>query len=240
MTGTGTMDPAETGGGPCSERGATRMPLIAVAAMLIALLAGPAQAAGFRDSYNRPNGSIGRDYTEYKGDWVVRRRRAAVTHAAPFSYATVRTGLSNNYRIDVDLTLSSTPRRANAGIVTLYENRDNHIFCKTEVTEEHTGGFLSIGHFLPGDTTSLLDYETKVGVHNGETYHMRFSRTGGDLKCAVSGGDLASPSRVTHELTAAERAAFGHATSSGLRSRQTRGEDDGGSRWDNFSVTPLR
>jgi hypothetical protein len=209
-------------------------------ALVVSLLAAPAGAVGFRDAFNRPNGPIGPAYTEYKGRWIVRNEAALVRRAAPFSYATVRTGLSDDYRVDVDITLSPTRYRADAGIVTLYKDRDHHMLCKTEITRQHPGGFLSIGHFLPGDDQTALAYRTKVGVHNGRTYHMRFTRRHRRVACTLSGGDLTSPVIVRHELTAAERAAFGRARQTGLRARVARGEDDGESSWDNFSVTPLR
>jgi hypothetical protein len=211
-----------------------------VIALVVVLVVSPAGAVGFRDAFNRHDGPIGRAYTEYKGRWIVRDRVAVVSHAAPFSYATVRTGLSDDYRVDVDITLSPTRHRADAGIVTLYKDRDHHMLCKTEVTRQHSGGFLSIGHFLPGDDQAALAYRTKVGVHNGRTYHMRFTRRHRRVACTLSGGDLASRVTVHYELTAADRAAFGRAKQTGLRARVARGEDDGGSSWDNFSVTPLR
>jgi hypothetical protein len=201
--------------------------------------AAPAGAIGFRDAFNRPNGPIGSAYAEYKGAWLVRSRQAAVKRAAPFSYATVHTGLWTDYRVDVDITLSQTRLRADAGLVTLYRDRANHLFCKIEVTKEHKGGFLSIGHLLPGDDNGLLSYRPRVGVRNGRTYHMRFIRRDREVACTISGGDLARSFTVRHRLTGPELAAFGTARQSGLRARVTRGEDDGGSRWDDFSVTPL-
>jgi hypothetical protein len=212
--------------------------VIAAAALLLA--ASPAAAVGFRDSFNRPNGPIGPGYTEYKGAWLVRSRQAAVARAAPFSYATVHTGLSMNYRVDVDLALSPTRLRADAGLVTLYKDRANQLFCKVEVTRDHTGGFLTIGHLLPGDNNGLLSYRTNVGVRNGRTYHMRLVRDRRDVACTISGRDLGRSFTVRHRLTAAELDAFGKARRSGLRARITRREDDGGTRWDNFTVTPLR
>jgi hypothetical protein len=215
----------------------------AVAAALVLAVssaAAPAGAVGFRDAFNRPNGPIGSAYSEYKGAWLVRSRQAAVKSAAPFSYATVHTGLWTDYRVDVDIALSPTRLRADAGLVTLYRDRANHLFCKVEATKEHRGGFLSIGHLLPGDDNGLLAYRTKVGVRNGRTYHMRLVRRGRDVACTISGGDLGRSFTVRHRLTGDELDAFGTARQSGLRARVARGEDDGGSRWDNFSVTPLR
>jgi hypothetical protein len=108
-----------------------------------------------------------------------------------------------------------------------------------EVTAEHKGGFMSIGHFLGGVADSLLAYKTKVGVENGGTYRMQITRSGPKVTCTVSGGGLAAPSSVVYKLPRAEARALRPGKSAGLRARWDPDENDGLSSWDNFSVISL-
>src|SRR4051812_38650450 len=125
--------------------------LVPAALAAVLLLAGPAQAATVaRDSFSRSDGPIGtaptgQTWVQANGTFVVRSGRAMVTASGHISEAVVNTGLANKYKVAADITLSSTPLRANAGLTANWVNHSNNLFCKTEVTAEHKGGFLSIG-----------------------------------------------------------------------------------------------
>jgi hypothetical protein len=206
---------------------------------IVVLLAGQALAVPVRDSFDRPDGPIGAAWTEYNGTWVVRNQAAAVTNAGHIAEATRDIGVSNNYKVEADLALSPTPLRANAGLVANYVGHNDQLYCKVEITAEHKGGFMSIGHILGGVANSLLAYQTKVGVQNGGTYHMTFTRSRRRVRCTVSGGGLAASSSVTYTLPRAEARSLRNGTSAGLRARWDPDEDDGLSTWDNFSATAL-
>ena len=204
---------------------------------IVVLLGGQALALPVSDSFNRPDGPIGAAWTEYNGTWVIRNQAAVVTAAGHISEATRSIGASNNYKVEADITLSPTPLRANAGLVANYVNHNNQLYCKVEITAEHRGGFMSIGHILGGVANSLLVYKTKVGVANGGTYHMTFTRSARRVRCTVSGGGLASSSSVTYNLPRSEATALRRGRAAGLRARWDPDENDGLSRWDNFSAT---
>jgi hypothetical protein len=214
-----------------------------VAIGFVMIVAGQAHAAvGASDNFNRSDGPIGtatsgQAWVQANGTWVVKSGAAMVTNAGHISEATVPTGLSDKYKVAADITLSPTPLRANAGLAAQYKDHADGLFCKTEVTAGHKGGFMSIGKILNGAGNSLLAYKTKVGVKNGGTYHMEFSKSGTTLTCTVSGGGLASPSTITYKLTKSENHALRGAMAAGLRARWDVDEDDGLSKWDNFSVT---
>jgi hypothetical protein len=210
-----------------------------VLAMPLLLIAGQAQAVGANDNFNRPDGPIGAAWAQYNGTWVVSSNKAAVTAAGHISEATRRIRIANNYSVSADITLSPTPLRANAGLTTNYVDHNNQLFCKVEVTAEHKGGFLSIGHILGGVANSLLVYKTKVGVTNGGTYHMEVKRSGPKVTCTVSGGGLAAPSKVTYSVPKAEGRVLSKGRRAGLRARWESDENDGGSRWDNFVAVAL-
>jgi hypothetical protein len=223
-----------------------RMKLLVPAALsAVLLLAGPAQAAPVAsDSFSRPDGPIGtaptgQTWVQANGTWAVRSGRAKVTAAGHISEAVVNTGLATNYKVSADITLSPTPLRANAGLTANWLNHSNNLFCKVEVTAQHKGGFLAIGDIINGTGNSLLAYKTKVGVQNGGTYHMDFSRSGSTMTCTVSGGGLASSSTVKYRLTKTQARVLKRGKSDGLRARWESDEDDGGSAWDNFSVSSI-
>jgi hypothetical protein len=210
-----------------------------VLGLSLMMFGGQAQAVGASDNFNRPDGRIGRAWTKYNGTWVIQNQQAAVTAAGHISEATRDIGIVTNYSVSADLTLSPTPLRANAGLTTNYVDHNNQLYCKVEVTAEHKGGFLSIGHILDGAANSLLAYETKVGVQNGGTYHMEVRRTGPKVTCTVSGGGLASPSSASYVVPKPERRVLSKGESAGLRARWDADENDGLSRWDNFVAVAL-
>lgn len=156
--------------------------------------------------------------------------------------ATIDTGRSTGIVISTDITLSPTPRRANVGLIGLFEDRMNHLTCKLEVSEGHPKGLLAIGDQRNGKTTSLLAERDGVGLRSAKTYHLAFtipkSPADRPVRCAVSGGGI-DPVAVSLQLTAAKLGAYGDGTGQGLRIKIFDDEDDGKSSWDNFLVRPV-
>ena len=111
--------------------------------------------------------------------------------------------------VEANIRLSSTFRRANAGLTVLWRNAANHIFCKIEVTSGRPTGLMSIGRKLNNVTASLLAFRAGTGFVNGQTYRVACSRLGNRLTMTVSGGNLQSSLSVGYTLTSADLAAFG-------------------------------
>lgn len=155
--------------------------------------------------------------------------------------ATIDTDRATDLTVSADITLSPTPERANVGLVGLFADRMNHLVCKMEVSEGHPDGLLSIGDERAGVTTSLLAGREHIGFTSGGTYrlqlHVPASLGDSPVTCTASGGGIGR-SKVAYRLPPVSVAAYGHGTGQGLRIKIFDDEDDGGSTWDNFRVTP--
>jgi hypothetical protein len=232
-----------------------------VVAAVLALIAGAGMAAPASgaaralrgaattyDTFDRPDATAlgdaesGQPWEYFNGNWRISSGAAVFEPGGSVAEATLDTGMSDAFKAEADITLSPTLDRANAGITILHRNHGNHVFCKVEVTAGHPNGFMSIGTYVGGTGTSLLgpaSFDDDVGLRNGETYHVACRREGDRVVWTIDGGSLVERARVHYLLTAADIAAFGDATSQGLRSRYAFDEDDGGSRWEDFEVRPL-
>lgn len=209
---------------------------------------GSAPASIVSDTFDRQDAATlgdadsGQQWEYANGTWSVDAAKAVFNADGSIAEATVDSDLSDEFKAEADITLSSEPLRANAGLTILHRDHANHIFCKVEITEGHPEGFISIGKFVDGRGKSLLgppSYEDGLGLHNGRTYHGICKRQGDRISWRISGGDLDTAERVHYTLSAEDIAAFGDATAHGLRARLAWDEDDGGTRWDNFDVVAL-
>ena len=205
-------------------------------------------ASAVSDTFNRHDAvtlgeaDSGQPWEYANGTWSVDAATAVFNADGSVAEAIVDSDLSNGFKAEADITLSSRALRANAGLTILHRDHANHIFCKVEVTEGHPKGLISIGKYVDGRGRSLLgpaSYEEGLGLHNGRTYHGICKRRGDRIGWRISGGDLDSPQRVHYTLSTEDIAAFGDATAHGLRARVAGDEDDGGTRWDNFDVVAL-
>jgi hypothetical protein len=154
--------------------------------------------------------------------------------------ATLDTGRAVGIKVEADIRTSPTPFRANVGLVALFEDLENHLTCKIEVSEGHPLGLLAIGDQRRNVTTSLLASIKDLGLENGRTYRLQLTvprSPSRAIRCQVSGKGIV-PTTVAYRLTDAQRAAYGQGTSQGLRIKIFDDEDDGGSTWDNFAVRP--
>jgi hypothetical protein len=156
--------------------------------------------------------------------------------------ATLDTGAAKGIRIIADITMSPTPLRANVGLIALFENLENHLTCKIEVSEGHPDGLLTIGDQRRNVSTSLLAPLEHLGLENGATYHLELtlprSLSNQPVLCRVSGSEI-PPTAVSYQLTDPMIMAYGRGTSQGLRIKIYDDEDDGGSTWNSFEVRSI-
>lgn len=209
---------------------------------------GSAEAASVVDTFNRRDAAVlgeadsGQPWEYSNGTWSVDADAAVFNTDGSVAEAIVDSHLSDEFKAEADITLSPEPLRANAGLTILHRDHANHIFCKVEITEGHPEGFISIGKYVDGRGRSLLGpgaSQDGLGLVNGGTYHGICKRRADRISWRIAGGGLETPERVHYDLSAEDIAAFGDATSHGLRARVAWDEDDGGTRWDNFDVLAL-
>jgi hypothetical protein len=215
--------------------------LAALGTFAAALLLGTGVASAavplpFFDGFDRPSGPMTSPWTNTNG-WFVENGQVKLTLNG-IAETVVDTGVSDHYRVSANITLS--PNRANAGLTVLWKSAANHIFCKIEVTPGNPTGLMAIGHRLNGKTISLLKSAKGFGLKKGGTYLLTVTKAGQVITSSVSGAGIAGGVKtISYTLTAAETAAFGSATSAGLRGKNLYDEDDGQSRYDNFLVESI-
>ena len=204
----------------------------------------PTQGVVARDTFDRPDGPIGTadvggGWTEIHDSWSVRdhQARAAKASSSSYGYATLVTGVSDGYLVEADVTLSPTFERAAPGLLANYADNENYLFTKVEVTEAHPDGFIAVGDQLQGVVRSTLCQKSHLGLKNGGTYHLSLRRAGEDVQGTVETADGTELGTCAITLDAEQLSAYGEATAFGLRIKIVGDEDDGRSRWDDFTVT---
>ena len=206
------------------------------------------ESARVVDTFDRRDAAMlgetdsGQPWRYSNGTWSIDADAAVFNADGSVAEAIVNSDLSDAFKAEADITLSPEHLRANAGLTILHRDHGNHVFCKVEITQGHPTGFMSIGSYVDGQGRSLLGpgaSQGDLGLVNGQTYHGACKRRGERISWRISGGNLASAERVNYDLTAEDIAAFGDATSQGLRARVASDEDDGATRWDNFDVVAL-
>lgn len=200
--------------------------------LLVGLTALPASAITVADSFDRPDGALSSPWSAVNSTWAVRSNKARVSttrYASGIAYA-VRSFVSANFSVSARITLSSIPRRANAGLTLLFVNDANNIFCKIEVTEGNPNGLMSTGRRRSGVTTSLLAKYRGTGFVNGGTYGVTCRRSGNVIRMTVGART------ISYTLTSTDLSAFGSGYQVGLRAHVAADEDDGSSTYDDFSA----
>jgi len=204
----------------------------------------PTQGVVARDTCDRPDGPIGTadvggGWTEIHDSWSVsdHQGRAAKASSSSYGYATLVTGVSDGYVVEADVTLSPTFERAAPGLLDNYADNENYLFTKVEVTEAHPDGFIAVGDQLEGVVRSTLCQKSHLGLENGGTYHLSLRRSGTDVEGTVEAEDGTQLGACAITLDAEQLSAYGDATAFGLRVKIVGDEDDGRSRWDDFTVT---
>ena len=156
-------------------------------------------------------------------------------------FATVDTAQAAGIAVSATIRLSPTLDRANAGLVALFTDRENHLVCKIEVTEGNPDGLIAIGDERNGVQASLLSYRREIGLRNGVKYRLEMTiperPERRPVRCTVSRPGIRQRS-AAYRLPADALAAYGAGTSQGLRIKIFEDEDDGGSSWDDFLVAP--
>jgi hypothetical protein len=225
--------------------------LMAITTTSAAMVRSPALAGStvsVVDTFNRRDATVlgqtdsGQPWEYSNGTWSIDADAAVFNADGSVAEAIVESDMSDAFKAEADITLSSGSLRANAGLTILHRDHANHVFCKVEVTKGHPEGFISIGKYVGGEGRSLLgpgSNQDGLGLHNGQTYHGVCKRRGDRISWRLSGGDLDTGERVHYDLSTEDIGAFGDATAQGLRARVASDEDDGGTHWDNFDVVAL-
>ena len=146
-------------------------------------------------------------------------------------------GMGINNDFTVAATMTTSPGRTNAGLTTLFVNQANHMWAKIEISPGHPKGFMSIGHDIGGKTASLLA-QANVPLTKSTSYDVSLSKVGMTLTFTVLTSTGTPLRSIVRTLTAAEIKALATASFAGLRTKTLFDEDDGGTRWEGFSVTP--
>ena len=144
-------------------------------------------------------------------------------------------GMANDFTVAATMTTSAG--RTNAGLTTLYVNQANHMWAKIEISPGHPKGFMSIGHDLGGKTASLLA-QANVPLTKSTTYGVTLAKVGTTLTFTVLTSAGIPLRSIVRTLSSAEITALSPASFAGLRTKTLWDEDDGGTRWEAFSVTP--
>ena len=182
------------------------------------------------------------DYPEYQPIFTTDGSRASMAPGADHGQvwlATVDSGSATTIRVSADITMSPTPLHANVGLLALFEDADDHLSCKIEVSPLHPQGLLTFGDQKGGKAGYRLAPLQHLGLENGNTYHLEVvvptDVATDPIVCSVS-GDGIDPASVEFQLKGPALAAYGDGTSQGLRIHIFDDEDDGRSTWDNFEV----
>ncbi len=181
-------------------------------------------------------------FPEYQPVFTTDGSRASMAPGADHGQvwlATVDSGSATAIRVSADITMSPTPLHANVGLLALFEDADNHLSCKIEVSPLHPQGLITFGDQENGESGYRLAWLQHLGLENGNTYHLEIvvpaDVAADPVVCSVSGEGI-NPASVELQLKAHALAAYGDGTSQGLRIHIVEDEDDGGSTWDNFEV----
>ncbi len=212
--------------------------ILAIAVAMAAVFAGShANAASlFSDNFNRSNQSLKSPWVNTSG-WSIEGGKVRYSGHG-FNETVVDSGYSGNFRVEANITLS--PKRANAGLAILWANHQNYLFCKIESTPGNPSGLISIGHRLKGKTVSLLKKARSIHLIKGNTYHLAVTRQSQTVTCTVSGPGLSGGNTtITYSMSSSEIAAFGSAKKSGFRGKNLYDEDDGQTRYDDFTVSAI-
>lgn len=233
----------------------TLVSIAIVGTAMVVPVGGASAATVASDSFGRADGLLGtadsgqtwKVFDQTCGGctprFLVDNHRARIDPASrvpTVGHAVIDTNLTSNYRVEADITLSPTYRRANTGLSALFRNASNHLFCKIEVTAGNPSGLLTIGETQGGAITSLLAAKYSIGLSNGNTYHLAIDVPSDPrstpVTCTVSGsgGTIASAS---YRLRQSDYNAYGSGDKQGLRTKVEFDEDDTRSTWDNFRVT---
>ena len=188
----------------------------------------------FVDTFDRADGGLGSPWVTTSSTWGVRSNHAVFltgNYTSTTGVASVPIASTTDAYTSVDITLSLTPLRANAGLTPAFVDYNNNMFCKIEVTAGNPHGLMSIGRRLNGTMTSGLAVVRNAGFVSGGTYHVGCARTGSTITMTVGSNTIG------YAMSPTDLAKFGTTTKVGLRGHLSPNEDNGGSTYDNFNVS---
>jgi hypothetical protein len=184
-------------------------------------------------------------YPEYQPVFTTDGSRASMAPGADHGQvwlATIDSGLATGILVSADITMSPTPLHANVGLLALFEDAQNHLSCKIEISPLHPQGLLTFGDQRNDVAGYRLAPLQHTGFENGNTYHLELTVPADvstdPVECHVSGEGI-EPASVELHLNGPQLAAYGAGTKQGLRIHIVEDEDDGGSTWDNYEVRPI-
>jgi hypothetical protein len=190
------------------------------------------------DSFPGAGGSLGlaetgQEWRQEAGTWRVAGGRALATarFRSQVCTAVVETGSADG-RLDLEIALSSTPGRVNAGSVFRSVDPDTNLFVKLERTERNPDGLLAIGKKQEGRVTYLATRTAGNGFDHGQNVRLIVELAGPDIRVRLSTCEV-----LEHRMDDADLRAFGARTLHGLRVNVAPDDDDGGSGFDAFAFT---
>jgi hypothetical protein len=190
------------------------------------------------DGFSGAGGSLGlpetgQEWRQEAGTWRIVGGRAMATarYRSQVCTAVVETGSADG-RLDLEIALSSTPGRVNAGTVFRSVDPDTNLFVKLERTRRNPDGLLAIGKKQEGRVTYLATRTSGIGFDHGQNVRLVVELAGPDIRVRVSTCEV-----LEHRLGDADLRTFGARTLHGLRVNVAPDDDDGGSGFDAFAFT---
>lgn len=189
------------------------------------------------DTYDRADSAVSLGNSEgpgtpawaaQAGTWGISSLKAYLASAtATASAVLTSTGLVDGI-VQSDITLSPTPNRALTGLI--FRDVDNNNYLVYQLTKTATVDGIAL-YKRSGGTFTLLASQGGLGFVNGSTYIARAEFYGGTIRMYVNG-----VLRLTHILSAPDLATYGNNLKYGIFKDVGAAVDDGGSRFDNFTV----
>jgi hypothetical protein len=177
----------------------------------------------------------GHVWTSALGVWGIIGNRAYESDTGTNVHlAYVETGATNG-RLECLVTTSPTAARAQAGLLLGYADSSNYL--ELQIRDLAGGGSLNalVLEKVVAATPSTLGSAMTGAITAATTYHLAVDLLGDTLVVWVDG-----VRQLTYTMTASEATQFGVMTARGLFLYYGgAGNDDGGSRFNNFKFTPL-
>lgn len=192
------------------------------------------------DTYSRADSAVslgstenGVPYVAQSGTWGVSSSQA-YSPTASGVVTVAADARKNDVRLTCSIKLSSTANRAVAGVVVRDQDDANHLSCGlVKIGASGASDVISLGKRVAAVNTTLSEVQS-AGLVNGQTYRFRL-----DAKGPLIQVYLDDVLKITHTLSAGDRAIFANWTKVGYRLNIGAGLDDGGSRLDNLLVERL-
>lgn len=192
------------------------------------------------DSFDRANSAVslgspdkGAAWSALSGTWGISSNRAYMPAANSSNQraAVIDVG-AEDFEIECEVFLSST--RAYIGLA--FKHASATSFLATRISCDSANNTITLREITAATTGTLLVTGPKADFILGASYMLRVRVEGDRVRVWVD--DVL---QIDYTMTASQSAAFASSTSAGLFTRKdaTTGNDDGTSRWENFTVSDL-